>query len=130
MNIRNEDAPHQPHQQSFMRPSQTSAARRLQRSRENLGHQRHDLLVAMRVVNTIEREVVQAEFENWLLEENVRCKHLGAILRQNNTEVLAEKNGNGQHVMMDGGPRRLEETRTWQQQYCQSCKEELENVVM
>ena len=129
MNIRNEDAPHQPHQPSFMRPSQTLAARRLQRSRENLGHQRHDLLVAMRVVNTIEREVVQAEFENWLLEENVRCKHLGAILRQNSTEILAEKNLDGQHVM-DGEPGRLEEARAWQQQYCQSCKEELENVVI
>ena len=129
MNIRNEDAPHQPQQPPFMRPSQTLAARRLQRTRENLGHQRHDLLVAMRVVNTIEREVLQAEFENWLLEENVRCKHLGAILRQNNTEILAEQNGNGRHVL-DGEPRRLEEARAWQQQYCESCKEELENVVI
>ena len=129
MNIRNEDAAYQPQQPSFMRPSQTLAARRLQRSRENLGHQRHDLLVAMRVVNTIECEVLQAEFENWLLEENVRCKHMGAILRHNNTELLAEKNGNGQHVL-DGEPRRLEEARAWQQRYCESCKEELENVVI
>ena len=129
MNIGNEDAPHQPQQPSFMRPSQTLAARRLQRSRDHLGHQRHDLLVAMRVVNTIEREVLQAEFENWLLEENVRCKHLGTILRQNDTELLAEKNDNGQHVL-DGEPRRLEEARAWQQQYCESCKEELENVVI
>ena len=129
MNIRDEDVSYHPQQPSFIRPSQTSAARRLQRSRENLGHQRHDLLVAMRVVNTIEREVLQAEFENWLLEENVRCKHLGAILRQNDTELLAEKNGNGQHVL-DGEPRRLEEARVWQQRYCESCQEELENVVI
>ena len=94
-----------------------------------MGHQRHDLLVAMRVVNTIEREVLQAEFENWLLEENVRCKHLGAILRQNNTELLAEKAGKGQRVL-DGEPSRLDEARAWQQQYCESCKEELENVVI
>ena len=54
---------------------------------------------------------------------------MGAILRQNNTELLAEKNGNGQHVL-DGEPRRLEEARAWQQQYCESCKEELGNVVI
>ena len=129
MNLRSEDAPHQPQQLSVMRPSQTLAARRLQRSREHLGHQRHDLLVAMRVVNTIEREVLQAEFENWLLEENVKCKQLGAVLRQNNTELSPERNDNGQHIL-DGGPRRLEEVRAWQQQYCESCKKELETVVI
>ena len=127
MNLRNNDGPHRSQQLPFVRPSQSSTARRLQRSRENLGLQRHDLLVAMRVVNTIEREVLQAEFENWLLEESVKCKRLGTILRQNNTELLAEKDANAQRVL-DGGPSRLEEVRAWQQRYCKSCTKELDTV--
>ena len=87
--------------------------------------QRHDLLVAMRVVNRIEREVLQAEWENWLLEENVKCKHLGALLNQNTTKLLAE---NGQHPL-DLDPGRLEDLRAWQQQYCENCYQELKNVV-
>ena len=129
MNLGDEDAPHQSQQLPFMRHSQTLAARRLQRSREHLGLQRHDLLVAMRVVNSIEREMLQAEYENWLLEEDVKCRHLGAILRQNTTELLAEKSNKAQ-LVLDGEPRRLEEVRVWQQQYCESCKKELETVAV
>ena len=110
-----------------MSPSQAPAARRLQRSREHLGSQRHDLLVAMRVVNSIEREMLQAEWENWLLEENVKCKHLGAKLSRNTTELSAREK-NGQHDL-DGRSRRLEEIQAWQKQYCKSCNKELENVV-
>ncbi|EHK99257.1 putative protein SIP3 [Glarea lozoyensis 74030] len=39
-----------------------STARRLHRTRQNLGSYRHDLIVAMRVVNSIEREMIQADF--------------------------------------------------------------------
>lgn len=94
-----------------------------------MGLQRHDLLVAMRVVNSIEREMLQAEYENWLLEEDVKCRHLGTILRQNTTELLAEKDKKGQ-LVLDGEPKRLEEVRVWQQQYCESCKKELESVAI
>ena len=111
----------------FVKSSQTPAAHRLQRSRENLGLQRHDLLVAMRVVNSIEREMLQAEWENWLLEENVKCKHLGTMLSHNTTELSAGKNNNGQHIL-DGEPQRLEELRAWQQLYCESCNQELKIV--
>lgn len=127
MNLGYDDAPHESPQLPSMRHSQTSAARRLQRSREHLGLQRHDLLVAMRVVNSIDQEMLQAEYENWLLEEDVKCRHLGAILRQNTTELLAEKDNKGQ-LVLDGEPKRLEEVRVWQQQYCESCKKELETV--
>lgn len=109
----------------FVRSSQTPAAHRLQRSREHLGLQRHDLLVAMRVVNSIEREMLQAEWESWLLEETVKCKHLGAMLSHNTTELSAGKNNNGQHVL-DGEPQRLEQIRAWQQLYCESCNTDLE----
>lgn len=129
MHLGDEDARHQSQQLPHMGLSQTPAARRIQKSRQHLGLQRHDLLVAIRVVNSIEREVLQAEWENWLLEENVKCKHLGAMLSYNTTELLARKNNNGQHVL-DGEPRRLEEIRAWQQQYCESCNKELQTVAI
>ena len=129
MNLGGEDTSQRSQQPPFTRPSQVSAARRLQRSREHLGLQRHDLLVAMRVVNSIEREMLQAEWENWVIEEDVKCRHLGTMLRQNTTELPARNDNNGQHVL-DGEPRRLEEIRAWQQQYCESCKKELETVVI
>lgn len=125
MNLGNDYAHQHSQQLPSMRPSQTPAARRLQRSREHLGFQRHDLLVAMRVINNIEREMLQAEWENWLLEENVKCKHLGVMLSHNTTG----KNNNGRHVL-DGESRRLEEARAWQKQYCDSCNKELETVVI
>ena len=123
----NLDARYQSQQLPSMRPSQTPATRRLQRSREHLGLQRHDLLVAMRVVNSIEREMMQAEWENWLIEENVKCKHLGAVLSQNTMEFPVKKNDDGQHVS-EARLARLKEIRAWQQQYCESCDKELETV--
>lgn len=127
MNLRDEDASHPSQWLSFGRPSQPPAARRLQKSREHLGMQRHDLLVAMRVVNSIEREILRAEWENWLIGENVKCKHLGAVLNQNNTKLLADKSKNGQNPL-DGDSGRLEDIRSWQQQYCKTCYQELKNV--
>ncbi|CAF9903811.1 MAG: SNF1-interacting protein [Alectoria fallacina] len=125
MNLETNDHSQQLHS---VRPLQTSAARRLQRSREHLGLQRHDLLVAMRVVNSIEREMLQAEWENWLLEENVKCIHLGAMLSHNTSESLAGKINDGQ-PFLNGESRRLEDIRAWQQRYCESCKRELESAV-
>ena len=129
MHLGGEDVRYQSQQLPYIRPSQTPAARRIQRSREHLGLQRHDLLVAIRVVNSIEREMLQAEWENWLLEENVKCKHLGAMLSHNTTELLARKNNDGQRVL-DGESRRLEDIRAWQQQYCESCNKELKSIAI
>ena len=127
MNLEDKDAHDESQQLSSMRPWQTPAARRLQRSREDLGLQRHDLLVAMRVVNSIEREMLQAEWENWLLEENIKCKHMGAMLSRNISDLLVEKSNDGQHEP-NGESRRLEEVRAWQQQYCESCNKALKTV--
>ena len=127
MNLGDMDSRHESQELSSMRPLQTPAARRLQRSREQLGLQRHDLLVAMRVVNSIEREVLQAEWENWLLEENIKCKHMGAMLSRNTSDLLVEKTNDGQHVR-NGESKGFEEIRAWQQQYCKSCNKALTSV--
>ncbi|PSN68194.1 hypothetical protein BS50DRAFT_676116 [Corynespora cassiicola Philippines] len=55
-------------------------SRRLHRTRQNLGSHRHDLLVALRVVNRIEKEVLDAEYENWLLDETHKCLRVEAML--------------------------------------------------
>lgn len=118
MNLAETDAPHSSYGLSSLRPAQTAAVRRLQRSRQHIGTQRHELLVAMRVVNSIEREMVQAEWETWLLEESVKCKQLGAMIRQNSTELVAGKSDHNQKTT------RTEQIKIWHQRYCESCNED------
>ncbi|AEO57940.1 hypothetical protein MYCTH_2304763 [Thermothelomyces thermophilus ATCC 42464] len=55
-------------------------ARRLRRVRQRMGAYRHDLLVAMRVVNKIELEMVQSEWESWLAGETRRCEQVKDLL--------------------------------------------------
>ena len=116
--------PHQPRQPG---PSETAAALQLRKSRQHLGSQRHDLLVAMRVVNSIEREMVQAQWENWLVEENARCKRVGALIQQNTTELMAEKSNSTQKTL-GVDPARLERIRIWHRDYCDSCNQALRNA--
>jgi hypothetical protein len=84
--------------------SSTHAQRRLQRTRQNLGSHRHDLLVALRVVNRIEKEVLEAEYETWLLDETLKCERVGVLL-------------NG-----EGGKRAGEDVEVWLRRYCGDCE--------
>ena len=97
---------------------QASTALRLQRTRTRLGSRRHDLLVAMRVVNNVETELLRGEWERWLAEENSQCKQLGILLKKNATESF---HGNTQ--MFSGRQKELGE---WHDRYCTSCRKELE----
>lgn len=110
-----------------------ATARRLRRARQRLGSYRHDLIVAMRIVNGVEREVIQSEWENWLADENMHCENVGAMLRQ-----AGEKGRDG----ADEAPRKkqqqqqlqsvlhgrvgqeagLEVLRQWHSEYCGSCR--------
>jgi len=121
MSLVETDVSHSPIGFSSLRPAQTATIRRLQRSRQHLGTQRHGLLVAMRVVNSIEREMVQAEWETWLLEESVKCNQLGAMIRQNSTELPAGKSGHNHQRT-----NRTEQISAWHQRYCGSCSKEQE----
>ncbi|KAI9721895.1 MAG: SNF1-interacting protein [Chrysothrix sp. TS-e1954] len=55
-------------------------ARRLHSTRTRMGTYRHDLLVALRLVNNIERDTIQAEYENWLIDENLKCRHVNDLI--------------------------------------------------
>jgi hypothetical protein len=60
--------------------SSVRTQRRLHRTRQSLSTYRHDLLVALRVVNRIEQEVLVAEYENWLRDEVGLCDRIGGLL--------------------------------------------------
>lgn len=97
-----------PSTNSPLTPS-TQSTRRLHRTRQNLGSHRHDLLVALRVVNRIEKEVVEAEYEHWLLDETHKCDRIGAMI---------EGSGKGKE----------KEVEAWVKGYCGDCRSSLDSV--
>ena len=107
------------HRASAVSPlhGQLDAAPRLQRRRQHLGSRRHDLLVAIRVVNSIEREMMRAEWEGWLVHENARCQQLGKVIRLNETDGKGNK-------LSD----RKQDVEKWFDDYCGSCEMEVEKV--
>ncbi|KAL3478736.1 hypothetical protein BJX99DRAFT_256151 [Aspergillus californicus] len=97
-------------QQSMTR----NTARRIQQTRERLGVYRYNLLVALRVVNSIEKEVMQSEWERWLQQELRRCSQVELL-------VANEGGQTGQRVLND-------DVKQWYEMYCSSCQKERERV--
>ncbi len=97
--------------------SEKGDARRIQQTRRKLALYRHDLLVAMRVVNSVEKEVLRTEWEGFVRGEWRRCRQFGRFLE----EEKKEENGNG---TMTG----LEEVERWLGDYCESCRWEFEGL--
>lgn len=84
-------------------------------------------MIAMRVVNNVEREMMQAEWENWLLGENTRCKQVQLLLREppnSTSKSKRSKTVESQQVLESQAKERtrLDGLRKWQQEYCGSCK--------
>lgn len=112
-------------------PSTRSAARRLTLSRQRMAGYRHDLLVALRLVNSVEREVVQTEYEHFVFGEGVRCRQVGRLLEVNGGEIgefdergLGEGNGTerGEGVGQERkGALGRKGVREWYEAYCGSC---------
>ncbi|KAF4636436.1 hypothetical protein G7Y89_g1643 [Cudoniella acicularis] len=108
--------------------STRSTARRLRRTRQHLGSYRHDLMVAMRVVNNIEREMMKAEWENWLLDENTRCKQVQVMLQEPrpSTSATKKRKGNNAQRVMEAKAKakerasNMKELRRWHEEYCSS----------
>ncbi|CAK7265360.1 SNF1-interacting protein [Sporothrix epigloea] len=137
------DAPYQQADSVLSSPANQATARRLRRTRQRLGAFRHDLVVAMRVVNSVEREMVQLEWENWLAGETLRCEQAAAMLADRTLQSKskskklhggergappeAEGKGDGsQHEA--GNLARLAWLVRWQQDYCGSCRTDLEEL--
>lgn len=100
----------------FVSPSTRATAKRLRQSRQHLGSYRHDLLVAIRVVNRLEREMLGAEWSNWLYEETVRCGQAQALM---NSPIRSGENGAN-----NGDDEGMEEETSWLGEYCRSCEKE------
>ncbi|KAL8820541.1 MAG: hypothetical protein Q9223_001252 [Gallowayella weberi] len=100
----------------------------LRRSRQRLGTRRHDLLVALRVINSIEREMVEAEWEEWLEEENARCKQMAMLILKNRTVPFTGDHGKEVSDQQPSGNRDADRTRvlSWHENYCGSCAREKE----
>ncbi|PTD10528.1 putative PH domain-containing protein C19A8.02 [Fusarium culmorum] len=121
---------------SLASPTSRATARRLRRTRQRLGTYRHDLLVAMRVVNSIEREMLQSEWENWLVDEKLLCEDLDAMLDQQDETKGRKKgseNGKGskgsQKVTEPIPAQRRQVLEEWRDSYCGSCKQDYQIVM-
>ncbi|KAI0486622.1 PH domain-containing protein [Xylaria cf. heliscus] len=111
-----------------------ATARRLRRTRQKLGSYRHDLVVAMRLVNNVEIEMLRSEWENWLMDENSRCEQVGMALQDKSSKTGNSKAGSikaqlAQKVLGRDGNNNTEEQagsndnlRRWYDEYCGSCR--------
>lgn len=66
--------------------------------------------MALRVVNRIEKEVVEAEYESWLKDETHKCSKIGAMLDQ------------------AAGKGQVKEVESWVNGYCGDCESSLREV--
>lgn len=128
MNSTDIDSPYEEAGSVFSSSTSKAAARRLRRTRQKLGAYRHDLLVAMRIVNSIEQETIQSEWENWLADENMRCEQVNLMLKEKaGVAEQSSKKGSAssqqqQKVMRDVDETRIEALKVWHQDYCGSCQ--------
>ena len=123
-NFSDMDAPYSPTEPLFSDPSTKATARRLRRTRQHLGSYRHDLLVAMRVVNSIEQEMMQAEWENWVRDETSKCKQIEAMVQENRTtKALGRK-----QQALEAKRKRFADVKTSYEDYCDSCRREQASV--
>ncbi|ETI22403.1 hypothetical protein G647_06478 [Cladophialophora carrionii CBS 160.54] len=86
-----------------------SPAAQVQQNRQRLASHRHNLLVAVRVVNSVEKELMLAAWEQWVTAEHRRCQVVEGI-------VLGDLSQNSTGVG--------KELTDWYDEYCTSCRDE------
>jgi hypothetical protein len=72
------------------------------------------------VVNSIEKEVLQSEWERWLDHETARCQQVAALLEEGSADAKADPEG----IFAD----RKKDVQWWYEEYCLSCEEEQERL--
>lgn len=143
MNNTSLDSPYEEAGATLSSGNSKATARRLRRSRQRLGSYRHDLLVAMRVVNNIEKEMIQSEWENWLVDENLRCEQVKMMLVDDKNNNKKNKKGS-KAAVTDAGDgsskkqqkplrlvdeQRVEGLKGWHAEYCGSCRLEKDKLL-
>jgi hypothetical protein len=98
-------------------PSTTShqVSRRLTQTRDAIARYRHDLLVALRVVNRVERDVVLAEWEDWVRAEERKCAKIETMIRGKKSSVQGQEHA--EEVLGKGF-----------EEYCDSCRVEMKGI--
>ncbi|KAM4054758.1 BAR domain of APPL family protein [Hirsutella rhossiliensis] len=132
LNATDMDAPWEDAGSKLTWPSSRATARRLRRTRQRLGSYRHDLMVAMRVVNSVEREMLQSEWENWLINEKSLCDELDSLLqgdRSRGADGTSREPSSSQRVLGSLGQGGVEALGEWRQSYCGSCRSDLDGML-
>lgn len=80
----------------------------------------------MRVVNRIEREMEMAEWETWLADETVRCRHLQRLLEVPPTKTNnATESDDQEEEKEEEDAAKIAQRKTaltlWYTEYCGSC---------
>ncbi|KAL7789210.1 hypothetical protein V8C43DRAFT_316338 [Trichoderma afarasin] len=126
------DSPWEEAGASLSLPSSRATARRLRRTRQRLGMYRHDLLVAMRVVNSVEREMLQSEWENWLENEKSLCDNLEEMLHDDKGRSSSKDKAGDSSSQNGAGsipPERRRALEAWRDDYCGSCRSDHASAV-
>lgn len=92
--------------------------KRLRLARETMARRRHDLMVALRVVNRVERDVVIAEWEEWIKGEERKCRRIEGMLRSKNQKGGPSKSEDELDAELGEGFR----------DYCSSCRTEMAEI--
>ncbi|KAF7189756.1 putative PH domain-containing protein C19A8.02 [Pseudocercospora fuligena] len=95
---------------------------RLRRSRDSLARYRHDLMVALRVVNRVERDIILAEWEEWVRSEDKKCQKINDMMRQ-----VQEKSDKGGKRQQDKAEVERELGEDFAE-YCNSCRTEVSEL--
>lgn len=123
LNATDMDAPWEEAGSKLTWPSSRATARRLRRTRQRLASYRHELVVAMRVVNSVEREMLQSEWETWLINEKALCDELDSLLQ-------GDKDASGgPKALASLGRGGMESLAEWRESYCGSCRRDLDGML-
>ncbi|KAK0313051.1 SNF1-interacting protein [Friedmanniomyces endolithicus] len=103
---------------------------RLHRTRDSLARYRHDLLVALRVVNRVEHDVVEAEYEDYVKIEARKCAEIEGMLKARKRKQNGDKR-NSHEKESKGDEREADLTTELGEAfaaYCESCQSEVANL--
>ncbi|EXJ77448.1 hypothetical protein A1O3_09674 [Capronia epimyces CBS 606.96] len=108
-------------------PGKILGPTQVQRSRQRLGMYRHDLVVAVRVVNVIEKELMQAAWEQWVKDEDRRCHVVEGLVLDGSGPSSSSGSGSGQ-TFESNSTDTAPDLRTWYDEYCSSCRDEYTKI--
>ncbi|CEJ89258.1 hypothetical protein VHEMI05111 [[Torrubiella] hemipterigena] len=124
------DAPWEDAGAALTLPTSRATAQRLRHTRQRLGAYRHDLVVAMRIVNSMDREMMQSEWKNWVMNENAHCDNLKAALSSSAPVKRRGVEWEAQKILNAMPADRKKAVEDWHNEYCQSCSEDFSEVVL